>query len=218
MKNRTTHEATITLKLPSGVKGRALVEALRRSGIPVDALGSVTSGYLFVRTTGRFGKRANTYRWFAAGTSEESVAAFASPRAEGVAENPAAADSGQGLLLPAAQPRVPRPVTYLRVWHELEQHARLAETQLHAKCIAYFRGLGPPPDALDRELVKRAWANANQCLLAAHDAMSARACGPDRPPEPIGSAPDGAPAPSSESDPATLPQGARDPSRTVQTM
>ena len=218
MKNRTTHEATITLKLPSGVKGRALVEALRRSGIPVDALGSVTSGYLFVRTTGRFGKRASTYRWFAAGASEESVAAFASPRAEGDAESPAAGDSGQSLVLPAAQPHVPTSVTYLRVWQELEQHARLAETQLHAKRIAYFRGLGPPPDALDRELVKRAWANANRCLLAAHEEMSVRACGPERPPEPIGSAADGAPAPSSESDPATRPQGARDPSRTVQTM
>ena len=97
MKNRTAHEATVTLKLPSGVNGRALVETLRRAGIPVDALGSVTSGYLFVRTTGRFGKRANTYRWFAADTSEESVAAFASTRAEEDSENPAAAASRPGL-------------------------------------------------------------------------------------------------------------------------
>ncbi|MDP9932109.1 hypothetical protein [Variovorax paradoxus] len=185
------------------MKGRALVEALRRAGIPVDALGSVTSGYLFVRTTGRFGKRANTYRWFAAGTSEESVAAFALPRADDDADNPVTADSAQGFVLPAAQPRVPTPVTYLRVWKELEQHARLAETQLHAKRLAYFRGLGPPPDALDRELVKRAWANANQCLLAAHDEMSFRASGRERQSGPRGPSAAGAPAPTSEPDPAT---------------
>jgi len=53
--------------------GRALVQALRNAGIPVDAIGSVTSGYLFVRTTGRFGKRANTFRWFAAGSSEATA-------------------------------------------------------------------------------------------------------------------------------------------------
>ena len=202
MKNRTAHEATVTLKLPSGVNGRALVETLRRAGIPVDALGSVTSGYLFVRTTGRFGKRANTYRWFAAGTSEESVVAFTTPRGDENGQKPAAADSKQGLVLPAAQPRVPTPVTYLRVWKELEQHARRAETQLHAKRIAYFRGLGPPPDALDRELVKRAWANANQCLLTAHDEMSFRASGRERPPGPTGPAADGVPAPTSEPDSA----------------
>ena len=202
MKNRTVHEATVTLKLPSSVNGRALVETLRRAGIPVDALGSVTSGYLFVRTTGRFGKRANTYRWFAAGTSEESVVAFTTPRGDENGQKPEAADSKQGLVLPAAQPRVPTPVTYLRVWKELEQHARRAETQLHAKRIAYFRGLGPPPDALDRELVKRAWANANQCLLAAHDEMSFRASGRERPSEPIGPATDGVPAPISEPDSA----------------
>jgi len=202
MKNRTAHEATVTLKLPSGVNGRALVETLRRAGIPVDALGSVTSGYLFVRTTGRFGKRANTYRWFAADTSEESVAAFASTRAEEDSENPSAADSRPSLVLPAPQPRVPTPVTYLRVWKELEQHARNAETQLHAKRIAYFRGLGPPPDALDRELVKRAWANANQCLLAAHDEMSFRAPGHERQPGPTGPAADGVTAPTSERDSA----------------
>jgi len=202
MKNRTVHEATVTLKLPSSVNGRALVETLRRAGIPVDALGSVTSGYLFVRTTGRFGKRANTYRWFAAGTSEESVVAFTTPRGDENGEKPAAADNRQGLVLPAAHPRVPTPVTYLRVWKELEQHARRAETQLHAKRIAYFRGLGPPPDALDRELVKRAWANANQCLLAAHDEMSFRASERERPSEPIGPATDGVPAPISEPDSA----------------
>jgi len=202
MKNRTAHEATVTLKLPSSLNGRALVETLRRAGIPVDALGSVTSGYLFVRTTGRFGKRANTYRWFAAGTSEESVVAFTTPRGDENGEKPATADSKQGLVLPAAQPRVPTSVTYLRVWKELEQHARRAETQLHGKRIAYFRGLGPPPDALDRELVKRAWANANQCLLAAHDEMSFRASGRERPAEPMGPAADGVPAPTSEPDSA----------------
>jgi len=203
MKNRTAHEATVTLKLPSAVKGRALVEALRRAGIPVDALGSVTSGYLFVRTTGRFGKRANTYRWFAAGTSEESVAAFALPRASDDAENPVAADSAQGFVLPAAQPRVPTPVTYLRVWKELERHARRVETQLHAKRLAYFRGLGPPPDALDRELAKRAWANANQCLLAAHDEMSFRASGRERQSGPVAPSADGGPVPTSEPDHST---------------
>ena len=203
MKNSTAHEATVTLKLSSSVKGRALVERLRRAGIPVDALGSVTSGYLFVRTTGRFGKRANTYRWFAADSSEESVAAFASPRTEEDTENHSAPNSGQGLVRPAAQPRVPTPVTYLRVWKELEQHARRAETELHAKRIAYFRGLGPPPDALDRELVKRAWATANQCLAAAHDEMSLRASTRKPLAGAAGASADGVPASSSEPDSAT---------------
>jgi len=203
MKNSTAHEATVTLKLSSGVMGRALVERLRRAGIPVDALGSVTSGYLFVRTTGRFGKRANTYRWFAAGSSEESVAAFASPLTEEDAEDHSAADSGQGLVRPVTQPRVPTPVTYLRVWRELEQHALRAETELHAKRIAYFRGLGPPPDALDRELVKRAWATANQCLAAAHDEMSFRASARKPLAFAVRSPTNGVPAPASEPDSAT---------------
>ncbi|WP_200934269.1 hypothetical protein [Variovorax sp. Root318D1] len=207
MKNRTAHEATVTLKLPSGVKGRALVETLRRAGIPVDALGSVTSGYLFVRTTGRFGRRANTFRWFAAGSSEESVAAIASPRAKEDADNHSAAKSGQGLVLPVAHPPVPAPVTYLRVWKELEQHARRAETELHAKRIAFFRDLGPPPDALDRELVKRAWATANQCLAAAHEEMSGRASESESESEPlagpVGPSADSIPASVSEPDAAT---------------
>ncbi|MGJ3699326.1 hypothetical protein [Variovorax sp. AFSI2.2] len=186
MKNRTAHDATVTLKLPSSVSGRVLVQALRNAGIPVDAIGSVTSGYLFVRTTGRFGRRANTFRWFAAGSNEESVAAFALPLAEEDAENHSAANGGQAPALPATQRRVPTAVTYLRVWKELEQHARRAEYDLHAKRIAYFRDLGPPPDAVDRELVNRAWATANQCLAAATDEMSYRASETESPVGPLG--------------------------------
>ena len=174
MKNRTAHEATVTLKLPSSVQGRALVEALRRGGIPVDALGSVASGYLFVRTTGRFGKRANTFRWFAAGNGEEPAPSFASPADDETAETPPVAARAKGLVLPPVSPRIPTPVSYLRLWKELEQRARHAETELHAKRIAYFRGLGPAPDAVDRELVKRAWATAKQCLAAANDEASYR--------------------------------------------
>jgi hypothetical protein len=186
MKNQTAHDPTVTLKLPSSVMGRALVQALRNAGIPVDAIGSVTSGYLFVRTTGRFGKRANTFRWFAAGSSE-AVAVFALPHTEEEAENHPAADGRHGFVLPVTQRRVPTTVTYLRVWKELEQHARRAEYDLHAKRIAYFRGLGPPPDALDRELVNRAWATANQCLAAATDEMSQRASTSGPPGGPLGS-------------------------------
>ncbi|MET3918919.1 hypothetical protein ABID97_005750 [Variovorax sp. OAS795] len=174
MKNRTAHEATVTLKLPSSVQGRALVEALRRGGIPVDALGSVASGYLFVRTTGRFGKRSNTFRWFAADGSEDPVASFASPTAEEKVENQSTAASTPALIPPPAPQRLPTPVSYLRVWKELEQRARRAEAELHAKRIAYFRGLGPAPDTVDRELVKRAWAIATQCLAAANDETSYR--------------------------------------------
>jgi len=172
MKNQTVHDATVTLKLPASVKGRALVDALRNAGIPVDVVGNVASGYLFVRTTGRFAKRANTFRWFAAGSSEEAVAAFAMPGGASDPQDRAASD-GDGALAPShVQESVPTSVVYLRLWKELEQHARRAENDLHEKRIAYFRGLGPPPDAVDWELVKQARATADQCLAAAQDEMS----------------------------------------------
>jgi cephalosporin hydroxylase len=65
MVNQIIHNATITLQLPFDMSASAEVAALRAAGIPVDALGNATSGYLFVRTTGRNGNRTNTFRWFA---------------------------------------------------------------------------------------------------------------------------------------------------------
>jgi hypothetical protein len=65
MLNQVIHNATITLQLPLDMSADAELAALRSAGIPVDELGNATSGYLFVRTTGRGDHLINTFRWFA---------------------------------------------------------------------------------------------------------------------------------------------------------
>jgi hypothetical protein len=70
MLNQIIHNATITVQLPWYLNANAEIAALRAAGIPVDELGSATSGYLFVRTTGRGNHRTNTFRWFAAGIGQ----------------------------------------------------------------------------------------------------------------------------------------------------
>jgi hypothetical protein len=72
MLNQIIHNATITLQLPYDTSTRAEVAALRAAGIPVDESGNATSGYLFVRTTGRDGQRTNTFRWFATGIGRKA--------------------------------------------------------------------------------------------------------------------------------------------------
>lgn len=67
MLNQVIHNATITLQLPLDMSASAEITALRSAGIPVDELGNATSGYLFVRTTGRGDHQTNTFRWFATG-------------------------------------------------------------------------------------------------------------------------------------------------------
>ena len=67
MLNQVIHNATITLQLPLDMSASGEIAALRSAGIPVDELGNATSGYLFVRTTGRGDHQTNTFRWFAAG-------------------------------------------------------------------------------------------------------------------------------------------------------
>ncbi|MET3371362.1 hypothetical protein ABIC89_000395 [Variovorax boronicumulans] len=65
MTKLTTHFATITLTLPYDMDAGAENLALLASGIPVDSLGNAKSGFLFVRTTGNWEDRSNTFRWFA---------------------------------------------------------------------------------------------------------------------------------------------------------
>lgn len=77
MVGRIIHNATITLQLSFYLSLSEKVAALRAAGIPVDETGRATAGYLFVRTTGRVGKRKTTYRWFAAGIGEEATVASA---------------------------------------------------------------------------------------------------------------------------------------------
>jgi hypothetical protein len=67
MLNQIIHNATITLLLPLDMSASEELAALRSAGIPVDELGNATSGYLFVRATGRSDHRTNTFRWFATG-------------------------------------------------------------------------------------------------------------------------------------------------------
>jgi hypothetical protein len=67
MLNQIIHNATITLQLPLNMSSGEELTALRSAGIPVDELGNATSGYLFVRTTGRSDHRTNIFRWFATG-------------------------------------------------------------------------------------------------------------------------------------------------------
>ncbi|MDH6594453.1 hypothetical protein M2165_004342 [Variovorax sp. TBS-050B] len=86
MIHQVIHNATVTLQLPYYLSADAEVAALRAAGIPVDELGNATSGYLFVRTTGRADHRTNTFRWFAAGIGQRFAHAAAPPsmvRAEG---------------------------------------------------------------------------------------------------------------------------------------
>lgn len=73
MVTQVIHNATITLQLPFGMSASAEVAALRAAGIPVDGLGNATSGYLFVRTTGRGDNRTNTFRWFATSIGRDPV-------------------------------------------------------------------------------------------------------------------------------------------------
>lgn len=67
MPRRPIHSATITLKLPFGMKGDAEIAALRAAGIPVDALGNAQRGFLFVRAIDGSRGRTNIFRWFAEG-------------------------------------------------------------------------------------------------------------------------------------------------------
>jgi hypothetical protein len=66
MPRQIIHNATVTLKLPADISPNAEFSALRAAGIPVDALGNVESGYLFVRYPRDLG-RPNIFRWFARG-------------------------------------------------------------------------------------------------------------------------------------------------------
>jgi len=85
MLNHIIHTATITLQLPYSTSPAAEIAALRAAGIPVDSLGNATSGYLFVRTTGRGRQRTNTFRWFATAigsTASSDDGASSGPRAD----------------------------------------------------------------------------------------------------------------------------------------
>jgi hypothetical protein len=70
MLNQVIHNATVTLQLPLDMSPGAELAALRSAGIPIDELGNATSGYLFVRTTGRGDHQTNIFRWFATGIGE----------------------------------------------------------------------------------------------------------------------------------------------------
>lgn len=70
MLHQVIHNATVTLQLPLDMSPGAEIAALRSAGIPIDDLGNATSGYLFVRTTGRGDHQANIFRWFATGIGE----------------------------------------------------------------------------------------------------------------------------------------------------
>ena len=65
MAKRIVHSATLTLKLPADIKAGAEFLALRKAGVPVDALGNVQQGFLFVRTSYAGKNRTNISRWFA---------------------------------------------------------------------------------------------------------------------------------------------------------
>ena len=91
MLNQVIHNATITLQLPLDMSASAEIAALRSAGIPVDELGNATSGYLFVRTTGRGDHQTNTFRWFAGSIGRApAVAATNAARPVGVVEAAAA--------------------------------------------------------------------------------------------------------------------------------
>ncbi len=172
MVHQVIHNATVTLQLSFYLSVGERVEALRAAGIPVDETGNATAGYLFVRTTGRVGKRKNTYRWFAAGIGEEAHAGDMPPKPAWAEEQFAHADEIDIGATPAPVARaaselVPATVAYLRLWKELEQRSRDAASDLHRKQIAYFRDLGPAPDALDQELMQEATEAASKCLAAA---------------------------------------------------
>ena len=79
MLHQIIHTATITVQLPYDTRANAEIAALRAAGIPVDELGNATSGYLFVRTTGRGRQRMNTFRWFATGIGAKSPPSEAAP-------------------------------------------------------------------------------------------------------------------------------------------
>lgn len=175
MVQQVIHNATVTLQLSFYLSVGERVEALRAAGIPVDATGNATAGYLFVRTTGRVCKRKNTYRWFAAGIGEAAHAGDMPPEPAWAEEKFAHAgeiDIGAALIpvapvAPAAPELVPAAVAYLRLWKELEQRSRDTASDLHKKQIAYFRDQGPAPDALDQQLMHEAAEAASKCLAAA---------------------------------------------------
>lgn len=175
MVHQVIHNATVTLQLSFYLSVDERVEALRAAGIPVDETGNATAGYLFVRTTGRVGKRKNTYRWFAAGIGEEAHAGDMPPvpsKSAWAEEQFAHVDeidigATPAPAAPAAPELVPATVAYLRLWKELEQRSRDAASDLHRKQIAYFRDLGPAPDALDQQLMQEAAEAASKCLAAA---------------------------------------------------
>ncbi|MDQ0590592.1 hypothetical protein [Variovorax paradoxus] len=165
MVQQVIHNATVTLQLSFYLSVGERVEALRAAGIPVDETGNATAGYLFVRTTGPVCRRKNTYRWFATGVGAQADAADAPPgpawagaRADATGSSPPAGSS--------AMEHVPTTVMYLRLWKELEQRSREAACDLHRKQIAYFRDQGPPPDALDQQLMRETMEAASKCLAA----------------------------------------------------
>lgn len=82
MIHQVIHNATVTLQLPYYLSAGAEIEALRAAGIPVDDIGNATSGYLFVRTTGRADHRTNTFRWFATGIGGPPAPLAAPARAQ----------------------------------------------------------------------------------------------------------------------------------------
>lgn len=88
MLNQVVHNATITLQLPLHMSAGAEIEALRSAGIPVDELGNATSGYLFVRTTGRGDHQTNIFRWFAS-----------------IGSTPVSASASTAMQVPAASTR-----------------------------------------------------------------------------------------------------------------
>ncbi|WP_207309934.1 hypothetical protein [Variovorax paradoxus] len=80
MLNQVIHNATITLQLPLDMSADAEIAALRSAGIPVDGLGNATSGYLFVRTTGRGDHVVNTFRWFATSLGKAPAGSAQNPQ------------------------------------------------------------------------------------------------------------------------------------------
>ncbi|WGT64667.1 hypothetical protein [Variovorax paradoxus] len=85
MLNQVIHNATITLQLPLDLSADAEIAALRSAGIPVDELGNATSGYLFVRTTGRGDHLVNTFRWFATSIGKAPAGSVQNVQAPGSA-------------------------------------------------------------------------------------------------------------------------------------
>ncbi|MDP9965061.1 hypothetical protein J2W37_002781 [Variovorax paradoxus] len=147
MVHQVIHNATVTLQLSFYLSVDERVEALRAAGIPVDERGNATAGYLFVRTTGRVGKRKNTYRWFAAGIGEEAHAGDMPSKPDWAEEQFAHADEIDiaAALRPAAPELVPATVAYCgcgRNWSSAPAKPRATCTGSRSPTSA---ALGPRP-------------------------------------------------------------------------